>query len=156
MKKVELFQAAIKKLKVMNKKELKDFLDSVSPNINLEPTYENLRTQLDYKVSAYNNAYCGRKDKGGTIYKRCIITLFNTELAPREINIKLKWLCPSGVCDGNMRNEFGDETYVLTNKDIFEIKSNGSAREYLKKILNIRDELDFNYQKPYNLPFRIK
>lgn len=153
-KKLELIQAAMKKIKSMNKRELKDFLEGVSPNLNLEPTYDNLRTQLDYKVNAYNNAYNGQKIRGGTIYKRCVITIFNTELSPRELNIKLKWLCPSGVSDGSMRNEFDDETYVLTNKDIFEIKSNGSAREYLKRILKIREELEYNYQKPYNLPIK--
>lgn len=153
-KKLELIQAAMKKIKSMNKRELKDFLEKNTSNINLEPTYENLKTQLDYKVDAYNNAYCGRKDKGGAIYKRCVITIFNTELTPRELNIKLNWLCPSGMLDGSMRNEFEEEIYVLTNKDIFEIKSNCSAREYLKRILNIRDELDFNYQKPYNLPIK--
>lgn len=154
MKKVELFQAAIKKLKSMNKKELESFLGGVSPTLNLEPTYDNLKTLLDYKVNAYDNAYNGQKIRGGETYKRCVITIFNTELAPRELNIKLNWMWPSGDSDESMRNSFEEETYVLTNKDIFEIKSNGSARKYLKRILNIREELEYNYQKPYNLQMK--
>lgn len=159
----KLIALAKAKLELFTNKELEDFIKNYSaskekPKLvksykNLDDSYPSLKTSLDYKVIGYNNAYLGDKNHGGEKYTRCIISVYNMEIAPREMIIKVRWLCPSGVGDGSGR-DFPDNSYTLTNKDIFEIKKIGSARNYLKKILGIKDELQFKNDKPYNLPFR--
>ena len=134
-----------------NKNRIKS-VSEVSEVSKVDDSYNNLRTCLDYRILGYNNAYLGDKAKGGDRYKRCILTLVNSELAPREMQIKLKWLVPSGFGDGDFHPEWENETYILTDHDIIQIKKSGSARNYLKALLNIPDELSNKYEKPYRLP----
>ena len=149
----KLKDAALAKINIMNYNELKDFVMGTNRNeICLDATYENLRTSLDYIVYSYNNTSNGIPSAGGQKFKRCIINISNSELAPKEMNIKIYWYVPSGILDGNMSGVYKEETYVLTNKDIYEIKVRGSAREYLKQIIGIKDELIRKDEKPYQLP----
>lgn len=155
------------KLDYFTRPELENFIknyvaDTMYPQLNetstntIEDSYNNLKTCLDYRILGYNNAYLGDKSKGGEKYKRCILTLVNSELAPREMQIKLKWLVPSGFGDGNAKFSSLNESYILTDHDIIQIKKLGSARDYLKEILSIPDELESKNEKPYRLPSVIK
>lgn len=155
------------KLDYFTRPELENFIknyvaDTMYPQLNetstntIDDSYNNLKTCLDYRILGYNNAYLGDKSKGGEKYKRCILTLVNSELAPREMQIKLKWLVPSGFGDGNAKFGSLNESYILTDHDIIQIKKLGSARDYLKEILSIPDELESKNEKPYRLPSVIK
>lgn len=155
------------KLDYFTRPELENFIknyvaDTMYPQLNetstntIDDSYNNLKTCLDYRILGYNNAYLGDKSKGGERYKRCILTLVNSELAPREMQIKLKWLVPSGFGDGDAKFDSLNESYILTDHDIIQIKKLGSARDYLKEILNIPDELESKNEKPYRLPSVIK
>lgn len=155
------------KLDYFTRPELENFIknyvaDTMYPQLNetstntIDDSYNNLKTCLDYRILGYNNAYLGDKSKGGERYKRCILTLVNSELAPREMQIKLKWLVPSGFGDGDAKFGSLNESYILTDHDIIQIKKLGSARDYLKEILSIPDELESKNEKPYRLPSVIK
>ena len=155
------------KLDYFTRPELENFIknyvaDTMYPQLNetntntIDDSYNNLKTCLDYRILGYNNAYLGDKSKGGEKYKRCILTLVNSELAPREMQIKLKWLVPSGFGDGDAKYDSLNESYILTDHDITQIKKLGSARDYLKEILSIPDELESKNEKPYRLPKPIK
>ena len=155
------------KLDYFTRSELENFIknyvaDTMYPQLNetstntIDDSYDNLKTCLDYRILGYNNAYLGDKSKGGERYKRCILTLVNSELAPREMQIKLKWLVPSGFGDGDAKFGSLNESYILTDHDIIQIKKLGSARDYLKEILSIPDELESKNEKPYRLPNVIK
>lgn len=121
-----------------------------TPKPKIDDSYNNLKTCLDFRVLAYNNAYLGEKSKGGETYKRCVINISNSELAPREMIIKTNWYTPSGMGDGSMGRT--EESYILTDKDIIEIKTRGSARDYFREILNIKYELSYKTEFPYVLP----
>lgn len=163
----KLLKLAKAKLDYFTKLELENFIKNYSAEvtgsnviqgttISLEPTYENLRTSLDYITYSYNNSMLGLKSEGGEKYKRCVTTISNSELAPREMEIRVKWYCPSGIGDGSMSGVYKLESYVLTDQDILEIKVRGSAREYLKNILGIKDDLYRRDEKPYELPSQTK
>ena len=155
-KEEKLRDLAHKKVELMNVNELHDFVMNYAPVIkevcNTEPTFDDLRTCMDFRIMAHNNARLGRKDFGGEKYKRCIVTIYNQELSPRELNFKLTWLCPSGVCDGSSKHDNGEleYSYMLTDEDIINMKRNGS-RYYFKDIFEIKEVLDHKDDFPFTM-----
>lgn len=155
-KEEKLRDLAHKKVELMNVNELHDFVMNYASSIkevcNTVPTYDDLRTCMDFRIMAYNNAHLGRKDFGGEKYKRCLITIFNQELSPREMLFKLQWFVPSGYGDGSSKHESGqiDYTYILTDEDIVSMKRNG-ARYHFKNIFKIKEILDHKDDFPFTM-----
>lgn len=151
MKVHELKELAISKVKKMGKKELEEFLNIKEKEI--EYSFLDLKMDISFNVMSYNNIRNGEKAGGGEKYRRCIVRIYNQAIAPRELFVTVRWLCPSGIGDGSGRHI--SESFILNDSDIISIKSKG-AQVYLKDILNIPDELDHKNAKPFWIsPHRI-
>lgn len=151
----QLKDLAHKKVEFMNVNELRSFVMSYTQIINeeyKEPTFNELKTCMDFRVMCHNNAHLGRKDFGGEQYKRCVITIYNQELSPREMFFKLQWFVPSGYGDGSSKHENGqiDYTYMLTDEDIVSMKRNG-ARYLFKDLFEIKDVLEHKDAFPFTM-----
>jgi hypothetical protein len=152
----KLKDLAHKKVELMDANELHDFVMGYTQIIQevckTEYSFDDLRTCIEFRVMAYNNAHLGRKDFGGDQYKRCVITIYNQELSPREMFFKLKWLCPSGVTDGSSKhgNSELEYTYMLTDEDIAAMKRYG-GRYYFKDLFKIKDILDYDNDFPFEM-----
>ena len=135
--------AAKSKIDVMKASALKKFLGIVD-----EEELKDFKIKHEFYSFSYNNSQMGAQADGGERYIRTKTYFENQSSNWREINIEVKYYVPSGYGDGN--TDVILSSYMLTDEDIAEMKTNGSRIFFVTKF-NIKHDLDSKKDVPIML-----